>query len=383
MIFFLFFFCLLQRAASVRLTLQPTTFAGQQSLLIWEREQVDGTDPLNFNLWFVQGADQVDAGIPEIHALSSQQSGSVQVVFPNEGSYVVIAVDDSGNTLGTSNNVLAISGPSTSATASPSASATASPSLLPAATSKSSSTSASSPTQRQSKAPVIVGSVIASLVLLAFLAALLMILIRRRRRENDTKRWTFHRHMMVQPSQQPKVPASPSSIYSTSTFPEDSEKGFPSLLPIPFTQLPSPDAKPRIPDPVVYPTRVAGLLERRPTLRRLDLDPSHLPRSPMGPRPPIVHPASLTPSSIQRRSARPMSPIPRSPSPRTHRQRVIADRIEMLRIQMLRLEQEDVKDYIGMSEMSEKITWLREHQEGSWALGLTDVTPLGYDRVMS
>ena len=130
-------------------------------------------------------------------------------------------------------------------------------------------------------------------------------------------------------------------------------------------------------------TRVAGLMEHRQTIRKLDLDSSHLPRSPMGPRPPIVHPACLTPSSTILRSARPMSPIPRSPSPRTHRQRAIADQIEILRLQMLEAEREGVKDHIGMSEMSDKLSWLREQQEGSWALGLTDVTPLGYDRYMT
>jgi len=365
---------LLQRVASLSLTLQSTTFAGQQSLLIWQRQQGDGTGALNFNLWFVQGTDQQDAGIAasEVHASSSQQSGSVQVVFPMEGSYTVIAVDDSGNTLGTSNNVLAIAGPS--------ASPTSSASILPSASSKPTGTSS---TQRHSKAPVIVGSVIGSLVLLAILAAIFMFLVRRGRRVNESKRWTFHRHMMVQPSQQPMVQSSSSSIYSTSTLPDDPEQAFRTLPPVPSAQLPTLDPKPRIPDPVLYPTRPAGPMERRPTIRKLDLDSSYLPRSPMGPRPPIVHPASLTPSSTILRSARPMSPIPRSPSPRTHRQRAIADQIEILRIQMLQVEREGVKDHIGMSEMSDKLSWLREQQEGPWALGLTEVTPLGYDRYMT
>jgi hypothetical protein len=207
--------------------------------------------------------------------------------------------------------------------------------------------------------------------------------MRRRRRDNETKRWTFHRHMMVQPYQQPTASSSQSSIYSSSTFQEDPEQGRHTLPPVFSAQLPTPDAKPRIPDPVIYSTRVAGLLERRPTLRRLDLDPSYLPRSPMGPRPPIIHPASLTPSSTILRSARPMSPIPRSPSPRTHRQRAIADQIEILRIQMLEADRDAVKDHIGFSEMSEKMAWLREQQEGPWALGLTEVTPLGYNRYMT
>jgi hypothetical protein len=149
---------------------------------------------------------------------------------------------------------------------------------------------------------VIVGSIIASLVLVAIIAALSMFLIRRRRLDNETKRWTFYRHMMVQ---QPTVQPSSSSIYSASTLPEDPEQGLRTLPPVPSTQLS---------------------------------------RSPMGSRPPIIHPASLTPSSTLFRSARPMSPIPRSPSPRTHRQRAIADQIEILRLQMLEVEREGVKD---------------------------------------
>ena len=81
------FFCLLQRVVSLSLTVQSTTFAGQQSLLIWERQPVDGSGALDFNLRFVRGADQEDAGMAasEVHASSSQQSGSVRVVFPDVG----------------------------------------------------------------------------------------------------------------------------------------------------------------------------------------------------------------------------------------------------------------------------------------------------------
>ena len=55
--------------------------------IIRQRESSDGTGALVFNLRFVQGADQDDAGLAasEVHASSSQQSGSVQVVFPHEG----------------------------------------------------------------------------------------------------------------------------------------------------------------------------------------------------------------------------------------------------------------------------------------------------------
>lgn len=31
----------------------------------------------------------------------------------------------------------------------------------------------------------------------------------------------------------------------------------------------------------------------------------------------------------------------------------------------------------AMDEMCKRMAWLREQQEGPWALGLTEVTPLG------
>ena len=51
---------------------------------------------------------------------------------------------------------------------------------------------------------------------------------------------------------------------------------------------------------------------------------------------------------------------------------------------MLQCERNSEKDGVpSMFEMAEKMAWLREQQEGAWALGLTEVTPLGYDRYMT
>jgi len=376
---FLTFFYFLQIVASLVLTLQSTTFVAQPSLLLWTREiDVDGNHELNFDLRFVEGTDQKEGGmaVSGIHASSSQQFGTAQVVFPEKGTYQVMAVNGSKN-LGTSNTVAAVSPP---ASVSASASILASVSSQPTGTSK----PASSLTRQHNKASIIVGSVMGALILLAILVMLIMLLIRRRRRF-ETRRWTFYRDLMVQ-SRLQSAPISSSSSNSAcpNPHPGDLEQGVHTLASaVPSTKPPPPDPQPRIPDPVVYPSRMVGAQERRPTLRRLDLDPSSLSRSPMGPRPPLSRQVVLTPSSSLRRSARPMSPIPRSPSPRTHRQRAIADQIEMLRIQMLEVERESTKDHIGMSEMSEKMAWLREQQEGSWALGLTEVTPLGYERYMT
>jgi len=285
-----------------------------------------------------------------IHASSSQQFGTVQVVFPQQGTYQVIAVNGSKN-LGTSNTVVAVSPP---ASISASASTLASVFSQPTGTSN----PASSLTRQHNKASIIVGSVMGALIFLAILVMLIMLLIRRRRRD-EARRWTFHQDMMVQSRQHP-APTYSSSLNSAcpNPHPEDLEQGVQSVhtqaSATPSTKLPPPvPSKPRIPDPVVYPSRMVGPQESRPALRRLDLDPSSLSRPPMGPRPPLSRQVVLTPSL--RPPARPMSPIPRSPSPRTHRQRAIADQIEMLRIQMLEIERESTKDHIGMSEMSEKM----------------------------
>ena len=234
----------------------------------------------------------------------------------------------------------------------------------------------SSLTRHHNTASVIVGSIVGALFFLAILAMLILLI--RRRRRNETKRW-LHRDLMVQRCRQ-LATTFPTISDSTSINPL-TKKLILLEPPVPSTQMPTPDPEPRIPDPVIYPSRMIGPVERRPTIRQLNFNPSSLPRSPMGPRPIKIHAATLTPTL--RQSIRPMSPIPRSPSFRTHRQRAIADQIEILRIQMLEAERDTgVKDLIGMNEMSEKLAWLREQQEGPWALGLTEVAPVGYDRYM-
>jgi len=305
-----------------------------------------------------------------IHASSSEQFGTVQVVFPKTGSYQVIAVDSSNDDLGTSNTVVAVAYPVSSSVSS---NTTSSPSA--------SSSPASRSTQQHNKAPVIVGSIVGALVFLAILV-ILTLLIRRRRR-NETKRWTFHQDMMVRHCQQ-LATTFPTLSDSTSINPHsrDLEQGVHTPEPpVHFTHLPTPDPEPRIPEPVICASRMIGSVECTPALPQLKLNPSSLPRLPVGPRPKTVHRAALTLSLI--RSDRPMPPIPRSPSPRTHRQRAIAYHIEILRIQMLEAERDGVADLIQLNEMSERMAWLREQQEGPWALGLTEAAPVGYDRYMT
>ena len=47
----------------------------------------------------------------------------------------------------------------------------------------------------------------------------------------------------------------------------------------------------------------------------------------------------------------------------------------MLQIQMLVFERAGEKKAGTMDEMSEKMAWLREQQEGSWALGARSTCP--------
>jgi len=155
-------------------------------------------------------------------------------------------------------------------------------------------------TRHHNKASVIVGSIVGALVFLAILVMLILLI--RRRRRNETKRWTFHRDMMVQRCRQ-LATTIPTISDSTSINPhsQDLEQGAHTLEPpVPSTQMPTPDPEPRIPDPVIYPFRMIGPVQRRPTIRQLNLDPpSYLPRSPMGPRPIKIHAAALTSSVRQ------------------------------------------------------------------------------------
>ncbi|KAF8799185.1 hypothetical protein BYT27DRAFT_6873119 [Phlegmacium glaucopus] len=292
-------------------------------------------------------------------------------------SYEVIAVSGS-KTLGTSNNVDAVVLPPGSTTVSGN-------------TSTSNPTSAPNLARSKSKVSIIVGSIFAIIILLAFLLLLIIFFIRRRHR--ITKRWSFHRELLVQCHQHPHVMARtpPTILHSSSiaSHSEDPERGLHTLAPaVPSMQQPNQDSKLTSPDPVVYPTSpppVARLRGHRPVLHRLELGPYNapLPRGPLGPRSPLRQsPGSRSPLRQSPESQSPSRQSPRSrspllPSPRTDRQRAIADEIQVLQIQMLESELK------GGIAMYQKLAWLREQQEGPWALGSTEVIPRGYDRYMT
>jgi hypothetical protein len=155
-----------------------------------------------------------------------------------------------------------------------------------------------------SKTPVIIESILAGVILLAIIATVMFLVLRRRKK---IKRWSFHGERMVQDRQTPPPISqiSPGSLFSA-TLIWDLEQGLDAPPPdVPSTQLPPEDPEPRLPDPVVYPvTRIPGPRGRRPLLRMLELEPSSLPRVPVGPRSPLVPPTSRTPKSTLPRSAR-------------------------------------------------------------------------------
>lgn len=227
----------------------------------------------------------------------------------------------------------------------------------------------------------------------------MLILFNIRRRHETPKRWTFHRDMMVQSRRPlPPIPQTPSpSIASSASIAphsQDLEQGsYPLEQTVTSIQQssqeaePSQDPEPPLPDPIVPTTPpTASPRGYRPFMRSLQLHSSYqkpLPKAPIGVREP------LTPRSSSFRSTviamPPVSSVARpcSPSSRTYRQRLMADQIETLRNQMLEIEREGGNDNTAMEEMCEKMAWLREHQEGPWTLGTTEVKPPAYDHYMT
>jgi len=76
---------------------------------------------------------------------------------------------------------------------------------------------------------------------------------------------------------------------------------------------------------------------------------------------------------------------PNKPTPlRTQRQKKILDRISMLQTQMEEFEgKRDSPSQNRLQDMTREMMWLRDQENGSWAMGLTDVLPPGHTRYMT
>lgn len=329
LLIFLKLFFFLSNVAALGISVQPQTLAGQPSQVVWTWEPSDGANELTFDLRFVRPPDSEDVGLAFANILASPsiRYGSVQVVFPSPGSYELVAVTGPDATnLGTSNQVNAFSVPTISisptSTCSPTPSATTSVHATTTAVSNSGT--------HKKNLGAIVGGTLGGVAFLGLLAALVFLCLRRRQPAAGSKRWTFHRDMMVRPRNPNEVTIvdvnpSPTISQSSSPPPFDIEQGSPH-----------------------------------------DTDPSEVVMiaSANGLRP-LFKPSSR--------------PLPLPPIPQTDRQEAISKRIERTRNQIMELERNaGPTQHIMLDDLRKQLSWLQDQLRSAWAMGLTDVTPLGF-----
>ncbi|KAF8147483.1 hypothetical protein B0H34DRAFT_283689 [Crassisporium funariophilum] len=87
--FFLNFSALYASVACLSLVLQPDTIAGRGSMVLWTRGPTDVVG-VRFDLRFVQGL--ADVGLAAANIEATDDFGTVSVIFPSAGSYVLKAV---------------------------------------------------------------------------------------------------------------------------------------------------------------------------------------------------------------------------------------------------------------------------------------------------
>jgi len=225
MLFLLFFlhitFFFLSNVAALNITIQSDTIVGLPSLVLWTRQPSDGNGRLVFDLRFVK-PDNEDVGLAlaNLQAPPSTEFGTVQVVFPSSGSYLLVAVSGPDYTrIGQSGQVDAFQVPITSIPTStsqptPSATSSAKPTTSTTATSsaKPTSTVTSSGAHRKKNVGAIVGGTLGGVAFLGLLAALGIVFLRRRQPTKDNKRmrrWTFNRDKMILPPVLDIRPTSP------------------------------------------------------------------------------------------------------------------------------------------------------------------------------
>jgi len=329
LIIFLNIFFFLSNVTALSITIQPDTIAGQPSLVVWTRDPSDGGDQLAFDLRFLRLADHKDVGlaIANIQASPSTQYGTAQVVFPSPGSYELVAVsglDDTNLSASSQVNVYTIptttsAAPTSTSTSKPTPSATTTP--VP-------HMSTASGVHHKKNLGAIIGGTLGGVAFLGLLAGLLLLFLRRRRPEDDNKRWTFHRDMMIRPASANAnaiMVIAPSILQPSFPLPPDVEQGLPH-----------------------------------------DTDESEVVMiaSPNGPRP-LIKPF--------------LRPLPLPPGSLTDRQDAITKQMELLKNEMMELERNaGPTQHIMLDDMQKQVTWLQDQMRSPWAMGLTDVTPLGF-----
>jgi hypothetical protein len=204
LLFLLFFF--LSNVAALNITVQSATIVGQPSLVMWARVPSDGDGLMVFDLRFVK-PDNEDKGLAlaNIQAPPSAKFGTAHVVFRSPGSYRLVAVSGPSYTwIGQSGQVNAFQVP-IPATSIP---ASTSSQPVPSATSSAKPITTSSGARPKKNLGAIIGGTLGGVAFLGLVAALGIMFLRRRRRQpepeqptkaQETRRWTFHRDMMILP----------------------------------------------------------------------------------------------------------------------------------------------------------------------------------------
>lgn len=319
---FLQFSFFLSNVAALGIMVQSQTILGRPSLVFWTRESSDGNNQLTFDLRFVRpGFVDVGLAIANIQASPSTQSGTTQVVFPHPGRYQLVAVSGPDDTnLGESNqvNILPNAPPSTTSftSASPTSTCTSTFQQIPSATTSSLHPTSSSAVRNKKNLGAIIGGTIGGVFFLCLLVALAIVCLRHRH-PNETRRWTFHRDMMIRPANPAIKPNSPGISQLSSSL--DIEQGLPHETPAPDNMIASPNV-PRL-----------------------------------------------------------IKPLPVPPEPLKTRQEDIAERMEEVRNQIMKLERNPgPTQRIQLDDMQKQMSWLQSQMGSPWAMGLTDVTPLGF-----
>lgn len=317
LLIFLETFFFISNVAALGITAQPAAAVGQASLVFWSLQPSDGSNALTFDLRFVRpGPEPKDVGlaVANIYASPSIPYGTAQIVFPSPGPYELVAVSGPDST-----NL----GTSNQVNVIPLPTTTSQP--IPSATTTAQPTCTACGVHRKNLGAII-GGTLGGVAFLGILAALVIFFLRRRRSTSDSKRrWTFYRDRMVRPANAivnaDVNPASPTQ----SSCPQDIEHG-------------SPD----------------------------DTDPSEVVMiaSPNGPRP-LLKPK--------------YRPLPLPPAPLTQRQEAVVKQMEELRDQMMELEHNaGPTQHIILDDLQKQMRWLEGQVGSAWAMGLTDVTPLGF-----
>jgi len=319
LLFFLelaFFF--LSNVAALSITVQSDTIVGQPSLVVWSRELSDGNGQLVFDLRFVK-PDGTDVGlaVSNVQAPPSTVYGTLQVVFPSPGAYLLVAVSGADLTkLGQSGQVNAFQVPtsfiptSTSSQPVPSSTSSAKPTFTPAASGPSSVA-----IRRKKNIGAIVGGTLGGVAFLGLLAALVIFFLRRRQStDKKTRRWTFHRDKMVLPPVLDIRQVSP--IFDSGDI-ERQQQGQEQELPHDDNNLST--------SPVVM---IASPTGRRPLIKSLN------------------------------------RPLPLPPLPLKPEQKEIVDQMEQIRKQVTELEKDPgPTQHIILDDLQKQKNWLRSQMK--------------------